>query len=175
MKKYYRPIIFPDGKYPWHRDNVFQQNILLKALTVTTDPLKLKKMAGIRTMAEVFRTLDKLAIRKEYHDALMRHGLDLDTIVAGIREICDSGKSDAIKLKAYQTILRSLGLANYDDDKEDKGKDWEEVIVKMVEQGQSPKLLSASSEEYEVIAPEISEEDKQKKQAELAEGRGLYE
>jgi len=44
--------------------------LLLKALKVTQDPTELKKMIGVKTVAEVYRTLDKLSLRKEYHKAL---------------------------------------------------------------------------------------------------------
>jgi len=77
-----KPVTFIKGEYNYSRQNDLQQKLLLKAMQVTSDPNELKKMAGLKTVADVYRTLDKLAMRKEYHEALSRQGIDL-----GVKQI----------------------------------------------------------------------------------------
>ena len=38
-----KPVSFSGGAYNFYRDDKFKQNLLLKALTVTSDPKELKK------------------------------------------------------------------------------------------------------------------------------------
>lgn len=171
----YKPVIFIKGEYNYHRQNLFQQNLLLKALQITASPDKLKQMTGIRTVAEVYRTLDKMAIRKEYHEALAVHGLDLSTIVRGIKELTAS-PIDTIKLRAYQTLLKSIGLDEYKENINETTRGWEDVLR---EQMEKDKLLPASNDEkpikYEVKVPVIPEEELRKREAENKTGKGLYE
>ena len=132
-KKQLKPVIFLKGKYNYHGQNLFQQNLLLKALQVTTDVNELKKMIGVKTVAEVYRTLDKIAIRKEYHEALLRNEIDLDSIVKGIKDVCtDENESGAIKLKGWQVLLKSLGLDNYSDIEKESRNSWEDVVRETV-------------------------------------------
>jgi len=165
----------------WYSDNKFQQNILLKALEVTTDPVKLKQMAGLKSVAEVYRTLDKLSIRKEYHAALAKSGLTFDYILSGIKGVCDEG-SDKNKLHGYQMLLKSLGLDKYEDT-EDGGKSWEEILlaaqdkdaedsVKKISDGEEVKVVEV--EEYEVVVPEIPESEKKKVEEEKKISDSLY-
>jgi len=169
-EKKLKPVVFETG-YNYHRDNKFQQNLLLKALSVTTNPQELRKMAGLKTVADVYRTLDKMSLRREYHDALSRQGISLDKIIAGIRDIAEGSGSDAVRLKGYQTLLRSVGLDRYDEI-EDVGKGWEDIILK---QSEEKTALPAPNEDYVVIPPEIPVEEKNRIEAERTEGKGLYD
>ena len=161
-----KPVIFADTpRSSYHRNNVFMQNQLLKAMQTTLDPNKLRKMVGVRTVAEVYRTLDKMAIRKEYHEALARRNISLDSIIDGIKDIAEKGFKDGDRLKAYQIFLRSLGLDRYDK-LEESGKSWEEALMKVMENDE--KKLDAQKDvidgDYEVNAPEppSSEIERQK-------------
>lgn len=172
-----KPVVFVKGRYNFNREDKFKQNLLLKALQITTDPQKLKQMIGVKSVAEVFRTLDKLAIRKEYHAALFEHGLDLSTIVGGIKKIVQEGASEAIRLKGYQTLLKSLGLDRYDEDKDSRGENWEDLIVKMsdaelLDKGEIKKLAVV---EYDVTIPETPKEEEEKRKREDEIGKSLYE
>lgn len=172
MKTKLKPVVFVKGEYSYHRNNVHQQNLLLKALQVTTDPKKLKEMAGLKTMAEVYRTLDKLAIRKEYHEALVRNGIDLDTIIRGIKEVCDGFFTPpVVKLKGYQVLLKSLGLHEYKESESESGKTWEDVIKERSEKNEKPLELG----EYKVDIPETPEREKKRQEREQAMGKSLYE
>lgn len=128
---------------------------------------------GVRTVAEVYRTLDKLAIRKEYHEALLRHGMDLDAIVAGIKDVAVTSEESAVRLNAYKTLLKSLGLDEYKETDADVKRSWEDVIRGVEEK--ETKLLKADDAEYEVIEPTIPEEVLKRREEEKAVGQELYE
>jgi len=169
-----KPVIFVKGQYNYHRQNLLQQNLLLKALQVTTDVKELKQMIGVRTVADVYRTLDKIAIRKEYHEALLRHGIDLDTIVNGIKEVCESSEeSGAIKLKGWQMLLKSLGLDSYQETTNESKTNWEDVVRDTIKEIDEPKKIK--SVDYKVITPEVPEEEKRKQEEENKLGKDLYE
>ena len=167
--------MFVKGQYSYHRQNLLQQNLLLKALQITTDPDELKKMIGVKTVAEVYRTLDKIAIRKEYHEALLRHGVDLDTIIKGITSICnDKEESGAIKLKGWQMLLKSLGLDSYQDISKESKTNWEDVVRDTVKELEAPKKIK-KIDDYDVIVPETPAEEKRKQEEEDQMGKDLYE
>lgn len=159
MKKL-KPVIFVEGEKKFYSKNGYAQTILLKAMSRgVTDPNELRKMAGLKSAAEVYRTLDKLAIRKEYHNALANQGVTFDKIVAGIKDICENSKTDSVKLSGYQTLLKSLGLDKYEKDDE-SGKSWEETIIKAIEEkekteSESGEIIDVEVEEYEIDKPEI--------------------
>ena len=77
-----RPVVFVGGNgqksSSFYNQNTYAQNLLLKALSQgVTDPQELKKISGLNRIADVYRSLDKLAIRREYHEALVANGVDL--------------------------------------------------------------------------------------------------
>lgn len=145
-----KPVIFKQGGFSYNRFDDFKQRMLLKGLQVTVDPQKLKEMIGVKTVAEVYRTLDKLAMRKEYHEALARKGIDFDYLVGGIKNICDGERiSYDTKLKALQVLLKSLGLDEYKESEINK-EGWEDVLIKIMEE---KKRDSIEIEDYEVNFP----------------------
>ncbi|MFA6385950.1 MAG: hypothetical protein WCW29_04365 [Candidatus Paceibacterota bacterium] len=182
MKK---PIIFVQGEKKFYAPGTHIQNIILKALSEgITDPNELKKIAGLRTAAEVYRSLDKLAIRKEYHEALARNGISLDYIVDGIKKIIEDGSSEKVKLGALQTLLESLGLKKYEQ-QEESAKGWETVVLKALEKEQQDKgsakeiiegeeVVNGEFEEYKVIVPEEPKEETDRREEEDKLGRELY-
>ena len=185
-KEKLKPIVFIEGDRQFYRENKFAQNILLKALSDgITDINELRKLVGLRSAADVYRTLDKMAIRKEYHAALTRGGLDLDYLVGNIKSIIDSTDTDGIKLKAVQTLLRSLGLDKYEK-QEDTGKGWEEAVIKAIEKKGKPKeIIEGEFEEkkeveelgvkdYEVNLPPMPEDEKKKHDEGDKLGEELY-
>lgn len=189
MKEKLKPIVFIEGDTQFYRENKFAQNILLKALSEgITDIKELRKLAGLRSAADVYRTLDKMAIRKEYHAALTRAGLDLDYLVDNIKGIIDNTDNNITKLKAVQTLLRSLGLDRYEK-QEETGKGWEEAVIEAIEKKGKPKeIIEGEFEEkkeveekselevddYEVVVPAIPDEEKIKHDEENKLGEELY-
>ena len=170
-----KPVIFFDGKYDFHRQNDFKQRMVLKALQVTDDPEAIRKMAGLRSVAEVYRTLDKLAIRKEYHEALARQGISLDLIVKNIKDIGTSDESSpAIKLKAWNTILKSLGLDEYKE-MEKSSQSWQTMLKEKIDRGEIVIDDAEQEGDYKVIEPPMPQDEKDKLEAETKAGRRLFE
>jgi hypothetical protein len=168
-----KPVIFIQGDRQFYRENKYAQTILLKAMSDgVTDPDQLRKIAGLKTVAEVYRTLDKLAIRKEYHEALARQGITMDEIIKGIRDIATSSEKDDTKLKAWQTLLKSIGLDKYEK-QENVGKGWEEIIMEKVESGKP--VMEGEFEEYVVDTPVVPESVEIETKKEKNIGKGLYE
>lgn len=155
--------------------------LLLKALVITQNPEELKKIVGFKTVAEVYRTLDKMMLRREYHEALARNGVSFDYIVRGIKDIADIGtKEDTIRLSAYKALLKSLGLDSYKEAGPVGGSGWEELLVQKDSEsrqlGASDATVSSSIDEYEVKQPVIPESVKQRKSQESEmDLKDLYE
>jgi len=116
-----------------------------------TDPNVLRKLAGLSKISEVHRTLDKMGIREDYHEALLGAGIDMNYIVKGLKDIVDGGGTDKVKLSSLQTLMKSLGLDKYDSS-DDTSKGWEELIRERAES--EPKRLNAQEVDYEIIEPE---------------------
>jgi hypothetical protein len=171
-----KPVVFIGGQYNYHRQNLFQQNLLLKALQVTTDVNELKKMTGLKTVADVYRTLDKLAIRKEYHEALVRNGIDFDTIIGWVKGTAERADESVgglmVKQRAAQMLMKSLGVDEYRDAGEQAGQNWEDILRQQIEN--KPKQLG-SPIEYEVNVPEMPEDEKAIRDKERAEAKSIYE
>lgn len=177
MKKL-KPVVFVQGDRNFYRENKYGQNLLIKAMSEgITDVNELKKAAGLKTVAEVYRTLDKISIRKEYHEMLVKNGLDLDTITRGIQAITENvAEKTSDRLKGYNMILKSLGLDKYEKD-EDGGKNWEELIMEASEKkekNEETKLLDEGAD-YEVITPQTPDAEKKRQADEKEVGKQLYE
>jgi len=171
------------GGRPKYAENLYAQNLLLKALSEgITDVNELKKVIGVGKASEVYRTLDKIALRKDYHVALDKAGVSLEFIIDGIKQICMTGKDD-VRLKGFQVLLKSIGLEKYEEQSA-SGKSWEEVILKQVEECKkvdiieshtTPKPLAIIEGQYEVKVPEIPDEEKKEVEREEKMSKSLYE
>lgn len=172
MQKNLKPIITNSTKFRHNAPQSAEQIILLKAMQVTQDPQKLRQMMGVRTVSEVYRTLDKLAMRKEFHASLSRAGFTLDSIVKGIQQIAIGSEKDDTRLKAYQIILKSIGLDKYDASDTPSGGTWEEELLKSIEKDkETAKLLEA---EYEVAQPVVPERMRALREAEDELTKNIY-
>jgi hypothetical protein len=170
-----KPAIFIRGSYTYDRANKVQESLLLKAMGKSDNPKVWKKMAGIQKMSELWKTLDKLSIRKEYHKALVRNGVDLDTIVEGIADIAKNG-TETNRLKAWQTFLKSVGMDEYKIEEGGGGTGWEDMMRNIIEESPNGKSeLDTGIEEYDVIEPEIPEEEQERMKEEREVGKSLYE
>lgn len=172
-----KPVTFVGGKRSFYSRNTYAQNLLLKALSKgVTDPEELKKAAGLKRVADVYRTLDKIAIRKEYHDALARNEIDLDFITKGFKDLAESS-SDKIKLGSLNALLKSLGLDKYEK-QEETGKSWEEEILKISETKKDVidgEIVEDNIEDYEVAVPDVPVETLKRQVEEKKLGKDLYE
>ncbi len=160
MNNELKPVTFVNSRFKYHSDDRYVQDLLLKAMTQgVTDIEELKKISGAKKAAEVYRSLNKLAIRREYHEALVRNKVDLDYLTSNLKSIVDNSGSDKLKLAALQTFLKSLGLEKYES-QEEGGKGWEELLVEAKETNRLNKenslLIEGELKAYEVKEPEIS-------------------
>lgn len=170
-----KPVIFVQGDKAYHRNNSFAQNLLLKALSQgITDVKELRQMAGLKSAADVIRTFDKLSLRKEYHAALSKAGISFDYIVGGIKGVCDTADSDAIKLKGFLALLKSMGLDRYEK-QEDAGQSWEETIIQLAEGKDGSASIDGEIVDYEVDIPVTPEDERVKRQREKDIGSSIYE
>jgi len=154
-----RPVVYTTNTFKRGAQNTAQQMFLLKALQITQDPEKLRQMMGVKSVAEVYRTLDKLAMRKEYHEALARAGLSFDYIVGGIKGVADGGYKDSDRLKAFQILLKSVGMDEYKENAGSISGTWEEELLKRIEEDKKNKITPAlvASMQYEVNQPIVPE------------------
>ena len=149
--------------------------LLLKALKITQDPKQLKEMIGVRTVAEVYRTLDKLAMRKEYHEALSREGISFDYIIQGIKQEAESGDKSSDRLKAFQILLKSLGMEKYEDT-QIAGGSWEDELLRIdAAKNEDNAVVDIAPADYDVITPVLPESVRIIKEKEKKEGQSLYE
>jgi len=143
-------------------------------------------MIGVRTVAEVFRTLDKMALRKEFHKAMAKCGIDFGFIVDGIKTECLGAEKASDRLKGYQILLKSMGMDSYDDKKTEGGGGWEEALQKIVKgengEGDEEEPLQLETIEnddenidYEVEQPTMPDSVKIRKQQEIDDGKQLYD
>lgn len=167
-----KPVIFINGQYGYNAQNTTQQILLLKALRITDDPKKLKQMIGVRSMADVYRTLDKIVMRKEYHAVLAKLGISFDYIVGNLKKEIDTGEKASDRLKALSILLKSIGLDKYEETTVGGGG-WEDALLKLTEGKKSEE--KNEDVEYEVIQPVIPESIRIAKEKEKQEGRSLYE
>ena len=175
-----KPAIFIGGAdRSYNSPKYFQQNIVLKMLPYADSLNELRKMAGIKSNAEVIRTLDKLAIRQEYHRSLADNQLSLDYIVKGLKEVCDTTSSDKVKSNTLFGLLRSLGLEKYEAI-EQGGGSWEDIMLKIMDKQEATKKDGVKNSEiidgeYEVIQPETPPEEVERRRKNTEIEKSIYE
>lgn len=165
-----KPVVFVQGRYAYNHQNTTQQMMLLKALTITQDPKKLKELIGVKTVAAVYRTLDKIAMRKEYHSALAKHGLSFDYIANNLKVIIDESRKDSDKLEGIKILLKSIGLDKYEETAIGGGN-WEEVLLKISDNEQK----ISNVKKYEVIEPPMPEHIRKAKEKANQESKSIYD
>ena len=143
------------------------QLFLLKSLQVTQDPKELQKLLGLKTVAQVYQTMDKLTMRKEYHTALNEAGVDFKFIVDGIKSVAVTGFKDADKLNAYKILLKSVGMENYEDKESGVKGNWEDVLLEKIKEKEDSDEKKAAFDVYDVTPPQIPESVLKMKQREI--------
>jgi len=170
-----KPVIFTNSFRVTTRRDTHLQTLLLKALSEgVTNVDDLVTISGAKSAAQVLVTLDKLAIRKDYHRALSDAGLSMDSIVVGIKNLALNSSSDSVKLQSLQTLMRSLGLDKYEKD-EEAGKSWEETILQLADNTSEQLGTDEEVEEYKVDAPIVPESVKNRQKEEKSIAKQLYE
>ncbi|MFA7301813.1 MAG: hypothetical protein WC069_05905 [Candidatus Shapirobacteria bacterium] len=176
MNKKLKPVIFVQGNYSYNAQNTSQQIMLLNALKVTQDPKKLRELIGVKTVADVYRTLDKISLRKEYHSALSKAGVSFDFIVKGLKDEAESAEKSSDRLTALNIILKSTGMDKYEETAVG-GEGWEDALLKIKE---AEKMSNGDAEvikvaEYSVVEPKMPEAIRIAKEKANNEAKGLYE
>ena len=169
-----KPVVFVQGRYGYNNQNTTQQIMLLKALTITQDPKKLKELIGVRTVAEVFRTLDKIAMRKEYHSALAAKGITFEYIVDKIKTEIETADKASDRLEGTKILLKSIGMDKYEETAIGGGS-WEDALlqIKKVEEESGQKKIPPVI--YEVAEPVMPENIRLAKEKANKESKVLYE
>jgi hypothetical protein len=170
-----RPLIIFDDNLKRGKSaqaNIRGQNLLLKGMVITGNMDKAADMAGIKTAVELYRTLDRLALRKGYHKALSDEGIDLQWIVQRIKGHAD-GPSGQVSMQALRMLLTSLGLNQYSVEEEGQ-KNWEDTLLKISNEYDA-KQLPAPTASYTVNVPKEPEKNKQMRSKEQQIGKELYE
>ena len=168
------PVTFISGKYNYYNKSTLQETLLLKALRITSDPKKLREMIGAKTVAEVARVYDKLSSRKEYNTALRSLGMDFNWIATGLKKEAEGASKSGDRIKAFQIILKSLGMDAYEDVPVDSGS-WEDLILKANDKKDDLILTGEVMEDYKVKQPEVPEAMKKMRERENKQGRSIYE
>lgn len=175
MTKKLKPVVYETHTFKRGAPNTTQQMLLLKAMQVSDDPKEWRRLIGVKTVADVYRTLDKLAIRKEYHAALAKAGISFDFLVENLKGIVEKGEKDGDRIKAVQTIMKSIGIDQYGNDVETGGS-WEDVLMKKLSEAenQEESRIHDVIPEYTVKQPEVPDValEKQKEDKELS---NIYE
>jgi len=167
-----KPVVFVQGKYSYNVQNTTQQIMLLNALKVTKDPNKLRDLIGVKTVADVYRTLDKIAMRKEYQTALGKHGMTFDYIVKNIKSEIDNAEKSSDRLSALNMILKSTGLDKYEDSTIGGGS-WEDILLKINDE--QKELPAGEMKEYDVDVPEMPEHIRLAKEKSNKESKQIYD
>lgn len=173
QEKKLKPVTFISGRYQHNAQNTSQQIMLLNALKITQDPNKLRQMIGVKTVADVFRTLDKMSMRKEYHKALDKHGISFDYVVDRLKKEIDApiGKAGD-RIKALNMLMKSVGIDKYEDSGISGGS-WEDALLKAGAPDSQEEIKEI--EDYEVKVPELPESLREIKEKEKKVGKSLYE
>ena len=170
-----RPLIIFDDNLKRGKSaqaNIRGQNLLLKGMIMTGNMDKAAELAGIKTAVELYRTFDRLALRKGYHKALDDEGVNLNWIVQRIKGHAD-GPSAQVSMQALRMLLTSLGLNQYTVEEEGQ-KNWEDTLLKISNEYES-KQLSAPTASYTVNVPKEPAKNKEMRSKEQQIGKELYE
>lgn len=176
MNEHKRPLIIFSGQnssIKRVRPNYFKQNLLLKGLMLKPTLEGAMKYAGIKSAAEAYTILDRLAMRKEYHEALARYGVDFDFIVSGLKNLAQDAKVDGVKLNSFRLFLQSLGLATYEKE-ESGGKGWEELVARAITAEKEAATKQLPSTQYPVKVPEKPTFVRKNQQMEKDLAKNLY-
>jgi len=174
QKRTDKPISFIQGTQEHYRENDYAARIILKALSEgITDINELKKLAGLSKAAEVHRTLDKMGIRKDYHEALVLAGIDMPFLASKLKQLITDSKSEKIQLESINTVMKSVGLDKYEA-VDDSGKGWEELIKNASGNVLEIEAEAIETADYEINEPEMPEEEMVRNDAEKKLSQDLY-
>ena len=174
--RYLKPVTFISGKYNYGRNSkdTLKEMLMLKAMKVTSDPKVIMQMTGMKKMADLSRTWDKISNRKEYNAALQDLGMDFHWLAKGFKVEAETAEKAGDRIRALQIILKSVGLETYEDVPLDSGS-WEDMILRASEKTlDNLPMLQAPEPDYEVIQPQIPESMRLMRERENELGKSMF-
>lgn len=168
-----RPLIIFDDSFKRGKAGqagIKRQNLLLKGMMIHGNMDKATHFAGIRSAVELYRTFDRIQLRRGYHEALADEDVDLRWIVNRIKKHADSPNGQ-VALSGLRMLLGSLGLNRYDV-AEEGHKNWEDTLLQLSESYDSKEQPLTA---YKVNPPQVPEASKLMRQKENKIGKELYE
>lgn len=172
-----KPLIIFDDHYRKGRagqESLGKQNLLLRGILLTGGNMeKAAKLSGLRNAAEAYRMMDRISIRKGYHEALEAEGINLQWIVRGIKDKAENAQLDSVRLAALRMLLTSLGLNTYNV-QEEGAKNWEDTLLEMSEKSDASDGQKSLSSGYDVVIPEMPESVRAQREEENEIGKELY-
>jgi len=167
-----KPIVVVRTHYEKHRENKGLQLMMLKALKITQNPQQLRQMLGLKRVADVFRTLDKMAASREYQKSLQRYGISFDFIVEGLAKELNAPDSRAgNRIKIYEILMKSMGVDTLNDPGD--GGTWQEQMMQDDKENIEVEEIEIGRD-YEVTPPQIPESVRESKEEEEKLGHELY-
>ncbi len=168
------------------RESNARQILLMQAMKVTQDPEKLRQMIGVKRVADVYKTLDKMAMRREYHKALENAGVSFDFLVAGLAAEATNGEKSRDRIQALSILLKSVGMDKYDaEEGSSSGGTWEQELIKTLEAEKQDKKSATAAlpsadlanldTDYVINTPVIPASARAKRDEENAAFGSIYE
>ena len=173
-----RPLIITDfsngdPRGRGYKDNIRQQNLLLKGFLLTSNLVEAGQYAGIKRKVDLYRTFDRLSVRKDYQEALMEEGITPSFLAKSLKFKVENEDKDATQLEALKVLLRSMGLDKYEKE-EEESKGWEQAVTDYMD---NQNLLPTAPKKtvYEVKRPEIPESARKAREEDSVLGKELYD
>lgn len=170
-----KSVVYTTNNFKKSSNSSSQQVFLKDALQVSKDPEKFRELLTVKTVADVYKTLDKISMRKEYHAALSRRGISFDYLIGGLKTVIENGEKDGDRVKALQILLKSVGVDKYDESSGAGVGTWEETLLKTIEEKGTKQLKASTSGEYEVIRPVMPESVVKQRKEEEEIMRTMYD
>lgn len=119
--------------------------------------------------SEVDEAIGDVGRRKEYREALLRAGVNMEFLVQHLKNVALNGEKDSDKIKALQVLLKSLGVDKTSSKEEETSGTWEDALLNEGNKAED------TVEEYNVVQPEIPESAKKKRDDDNKVTGGIYE
>lgn len=154
------------------RSRTAAAELVMKGLSEgITDPEELKRLSGIKRSADLMVTMDRLSLRREFHEAMYRAGLTPDKLMTTLSDHVDS--TDAkVSIKAVEVTLKMLSMFRPESSSGDV-KSWEEIVLEKATAIQEGDMKQISQPVYDVKIPEVPPDMAEMAEQVRNEGRSI--
>ena len=111
-------------------------------------------------------------MRKEYHTALAKIGLDFNYIAEKLKNEINTASKSSDRLAGISILLKSIGLDRYTETSI-AGGGWEEVLLQMKSGDKNKTKFEVA--DYKVIEPLMPENIRIAKEKAIEESKHLYD